>query len=105
MSGTDDAGFLARWSARKRAVVADEPEDLATSPGPEELAATQADEINEDLSDFEILEKLGLPDPESLKAGDDFSGFMANTVPARLRNKALRRLWLSNPVLANLDER
>ena len=29
---------------------------------------------------------------------------MARTVPVRLRNRALRKLWISNPVLANLDE-
>ncbi len=28
---------------------------------------------------------------------------MAKAVPTRLRNRALRKLWLSDPVLANLD--
>ena len=28
---------------------------------------------------------------------------MAKAVPTRLRNRALRKLWLSNPALANLD--
>ena len=36
--------------------------------------------------------------------GDDFSAFMAKGIPERLRNRALRKLWLTNPVLANLDE-
>ena len=35
--------------------------------------------------------------------GDDFSGFMARNVPDHLRRRALRKLWVSNPVLANLD--
>jgi hypothetical protein len=35
--------------------------------------------------------------------GDDFSAFLSRAVPERLRRRALRRLWLSNPVLANLD--
>jgi hypothetical protein len=35
--------------------------------------------------------------------GDDFSAFMSKTVPDRLRRRALRRLWLANPALANLD--
>ena len=55
-------------------------------------------------SDAEILEELGLPDPDTLDEGDDFSRFMGGAIPTRLRNRALRRLWLTNPVLANLDE-
>lgn len=57
----------------------------------------------EDRPDAEILAELGLPDPDDLEPGSDFSAFMAKAVPNRIRNRALRRLWLSNPVLANLD--
>jgi hypothetical protein len=35
--------------------------------------------------------------------GDDFSAFMSKAVPERLRRRALRKLWHTNPVLANLD--
>ena len=35
--------------------------------------------------------------------GDDVTAFMRKTVPMVLRNRALRRLWTSKPVLANLD--
>jgi hypothetical protein len=35
--------------------------------------------------------------------GDDFSVFMAKAVPDQLRRRALRTLWRSNPVLANVD--
>jgi hypothetical protein len=38
-----------------------------------------------------------------MKMGDDFSAFMSKAVPDRLRRRALRRLWLANPALANLD--
>ncbi|MDW3206229.1 MAG: DUF3306 domain-containing protein [Alphaproteobacteria bacterium] len=48
-------------------------------------------------------EELGLPDPETLGPDSDFKQFMAPDVPGQLRNLALRRLWRSNPVLANLD--
>ena len=54
-------------------------------------------------TDAEICEELGLPDPDTLEAGDDFAAFMKQAVPERLRRRALRRLWLSNPALANLD--
>ncbi len=55
------------------------------------------------MSDGEILAALDLPDPDTLGRGDDFARFMARAVPSYLRNRALRRLWTSNPVLANLD--
>lgn len=35
--------------------------------------------------------------------GDDFRAFLQTAVPDHLRRRALRRLWVSNPVLANLD--
>lgn len=54
-------------------------------------------------TDDEILEELGLPDPDSLEMGDDFKAFMAKTVPGHIRKRALRKLWRSNPVLACVD--
>lgn len=109
MSGEDD-GFLSRWSRRKRAAITDRDEAAAVS---EELAAdvagdsAEADlpeaEGVEELSDAEILEKFSLKDPDELGPGDDFSGFMRSAIPDHLRRRALRTLWRSNPVLANLD--
>ena len=98
MSGPEDEGFLSRWSKRKLR----DPEDLPPEPEPEVVSAPES--TVEEKSDEEILEELGLPDPDELKEGDDFSGFMKGAVPTRLRNRALRKLWLTNPVLANLDE-
>ena len=88
------------WERRKAAVRA---EDAA-----EEKAKIAADEAEEQerlsqKSDEEILRELDLPDPESLAEGDDFSVFQKRTVPERIRLRALRRLWTTNPVLANLD--
>ena len=54
-------------------------------------------------TDEELLAELELPNPDTLKMGDDFSVFMQKAVPDRLRRRALRTLWRSNPVLANLD--
>lgn len=44
-----------------------------------------------------------LPDVDSLDYESDYRGFMAEGVSEDLRNRALRRLWRSNPVLANVD--
>jgi hypothetical protein len=63
-------------------------------------------ESEPELSEQELAEKaieLGLPSLDSLGPGSDFKAFMVGTVPAQLRNLALRKLWRSNPVLANLD--
>ncbi len=57
----------------------------------------------DEKTDEELLAELDLPDPDTLSPGDDFSAFMRTRVPERLRRRALRVLWRSNPVLANLD--
>ena len=88
------------WSRRKQAVDTEAKNDLEKQLAAEEDKATEAIEVQ---TDEKILEELGLQDPDTLQAGDDFSAFMAKAVPTRLRNRALRKLWLSNPALANLD--
>ena len=55
------------------------------------------------MSDTDILNLLELPDPDTLRKGDNFAAFMAKAVPMHLRNRALRNLWRSDPVLACLD--
>ncbi len=88
------------WSRRKAAVQAEaEAEALAAE---NEIVAAQHAEL-EEKTDAEILAEFDLPDPDTLQAGDDVSGFMAKAVPDRLRRRALRRLWRLNPVLANVD--
>ena len=91
-----DEEFASRWSRLKR-------ETRAPAGGAPETPPTSAGEAADERSDEEILRELGLPDPDTLKPGDDIKGFMASAVPARLRNRVLRKLWVSNPVLANLD--
>jgi hypothetical protein len=88
------------WSRRKARVAA---EDAAAERAAAEQAEAEREVTLADKSDAEICEELGLPDPDTLEAGDDFQAFMAKAVPERLRRRALRRLWLSNPALANLD--
>lgn len=97
----DEKGFASRWSRLKRDARNPAP---GLEKGPEATLPAEAEAASEERTDEEILEALGLPDPDGLKPGDDFSAFMAKTVPARLRSRALRKLWISNPVLANLDE-
>jgi hypothetical protein len=95
-------GFASRWSQRKRAAEAGLTDDLAPAPGTD--GKTQVAETAPDQrSDDEVLAELGLPDPDTLNEGDDFGAFMSKAVPQRLRSRALRRLWLSNPAYAEID--
>ena len=82
------------WSRRK-AMVAEEALE-AERELPQEVP-------QEELSDEEILAKFDLPDPDTLKLGDDIKGFMSKAVPEHLRRRALRKLWRTNPVLACVD--
>ncbi|MCR9110664.1 DUF3306 domain-containing protein [Marivita sp. XM-24bin2] len=88
------------WSRRKARVEAEEVEEARKA----EAAEIEAKQKQlEEKSDADILEELGLPDPDSLEPGQDIAGFMNKAVPERLRRRAMRQLWRLNPVLANLD--
>ena len=88
------------WSRRKAAVAEEQVADIKERAETE--AAVERARL-EEKTDAEILDELGLKDPDEMQAGDDFAAFLKAAVPDRLRRRALRRLWLSNPVLANLD--
>lgn len=91
---------LPSWSRRREAVAAEaKAETLAAEQA---IVAREQAELCE-KTDEEVLEALGLPDPESLVQGDDFKAFLSKAVPAHLRKRALRTLWRSNPVLACVD--
>ena len=94
---TGDADF---WSRRKAAAAAERAAEARLA---EEADAEAARQALEEKPDEEVLAELDLPDPDAMGQGDDFSAFMAQAVPERLRRRALRKLWISNPVLANLD--
>ena len=72
---------------------ADERETSPASQPPPETDELQPDE-------FQPGE---LPDIASLDKDSDFSAFLRQGVPEELRRRALRVLWRSDPVLANLD--
>ena len=95
MSGEQDF-----WARRKAKV---EAETLAEQAAVEQLVLAEQNAVLEEKTDAELLEELDLPDPDTLVMGDDFSVFMSKTVPDRIRRRALRILWRSNPVLANVD--
>ncbi|MDP4032471.1 MAG: DUF3306 domain-containing protein [Pseudorhodobacter sp.] len=96
------------WSRRRAAVQAETTAEAKAIEAAEADARSAAgqralQEAQADKTDAEILQDLGLQDPDTMQMGDDFAAFMRSAVPDRLRQRALRRLWRSNPVLANLD--
>ncbi|MCH1450126.1 MAG: DUF3306 domain-containing protein [Litoricolaceae bacterium] len=95
---SEDKGFLSRWSDRKLTAEQDESQSQDSNTGE---VKESADEF-EGKSDDEILMILELPDPETLKLGDTVEKFMGGRVPERIRARALRAFWKTNPVLANL---
>ena len=99
---TDDGGNLfARWSRRKLAAKAEVPEEPAAAPG----AAPVPDvpEADEDPVLKANREEAEAIDIDALTYESDFSPFLKSGVPGILRRRALRKLWTSHPVLANVD--
>ena len=88
------------WSRRKAAVVA---EAVAEERSAEDAVIAEQHESLAEKTEVEVLEELGLPDPDAMVQGDDFKAFLSKAVPAHLRKRALRTLWRSNPVLACVD--
>jgi hypothetical protein len=86
--------FLERWSRLKPAER--EKASRHEPAGPPDPAAAGSPEPPADpLED--------LPALETLTKDSDFRAFMRPGVPEELRNQALRKLWGSDPVYANLD--
>ncbi|OYX42672.1 MAG: hypothetical protein B7Z02_11825 [Rhodobacterales bacterium 32-67-9] len=92
------------WSRRRAAVAAEvAAEDAARRAAEAEAARAGQESALAGKTDAELLAELDLSDPDTMGPGDDFAAFMRAPVPDHLRRRALRRLWRSNPVLANLD--
>ncbi len=116
-------GFLSRWArrkaeaARERADVRERPAEEAAGAarvpaaiGDPEMTATAApveggaaDGDREPEDPKAELERLGLPDPESLGPQADFRIFFAEGVPGWLRRRAMRRLFRVNPIIRTVD--
>ena len=103
---TSADGRLSRWSRRKMKARRGRPEADPEDAAEQQNERAGIEEPEGQLSqeeEAEVLRKLDLPPPETLQAGDDFSGFLRKGVPDQIRRRALRLLWRSNPILANVD--
>jgi hypothetical protein len=102
MTGREhDGQFLRRWSRRKigDGTIDESPPEAGL---PEDSDAIVPDGGNDpEELDSEIV--ADLPDIETLDKDSDYTVFLRDGVPESLKKLALRKLWLSDPVLANLD--
>ena len=92
--------FASRWSERRRAVARAQQE---TSDA-EALAREEAERADEIAAEREANRLAAeAVDLDTIDDGFDMSVFMRQGVPDLLKRKALRALWRSSPVFANLD--
>lgn len=89
----DGENFASRWSRRKLAEK--EREDTESIPVIEEASAGE-------VTETEIKEE-DLPDIEGLEKDSDYTPFMQDGVPEKLKRLALRKLWMSDPAFGFLD--
>jgi hypothetical protein len=87
----DDAGFLARWSKRKREARGDDPPPAERPAAPEPAPPATPAPATQTRAPAEPAPPL--PPIDSLTHESDFTPFLREGVPAALRNAALRKLW------------
>lgn len=120
----DDDDFLARWSRRKKdsrqglsktdeaassdastetetAALADEP--LATGEEAEAKSSDDPDATEETATKELTEEDFADVDFDALNYESDYGRFMKEGVPETIRRRALKQLYRSNPILANVD--
>ena len=101
-SDEQEKGFMGRWSARKQATR--QEREARASDSEVQGAQEPVPPAEDEAAKRELEEHIAnLPDPESLNYDSDFTPFFREGVPEFLKRRALRVLWRSNPVLANLD--
>ncbi len=100
-----DGGLLSRWAKRKEAVREEAEVEAAVVEPAEEVEPETEEEAMALLEerDPELAEQIATMDLDKLSYDDDFTVFMKTKVPDIIRRKALSKLWLSHPLLANLD--
>ena len=101
--------FVARWSRLKRRAQAG-PRDVGIRSGTARPTLHQAEPQPEVQSSAAaaaqppvVKQDEALPPIETLGKESDYTPFMRPDIPDVLRNAALRKLWQSDPVFANLD--
>ncbi|HEU5017458.1 MAG TPA: DUF3306 domain-containing protein [Pseudolabrys sp.] len=99
---SEDRRILSRWSQRKAAARRGEaPAEPIERTAPD--AITPVDDALSVEQEHAADETPAVPPIEELTAQSDYTAFLGEKVPEHLRRAALRKLWSSDPVFANLD--
>lgn len=106
-----DENFLSRWSRLKRgggAAAKSAPSRGAADEGsPSPTAGDGAEPPQPDKEALDAaarhIEDVARINIEGLTYESDFRVFMEKGVPEELRNKALRKLWTTNPIFSETD--
>ncbi len=97
-----DEEFLKRWSRDKLTKTRDADSlDSIVEIDEEQAALPDIPESETDAPDDQPPPDL--PPIDSLDSESDYTPFLGENVPEELTRKALRKLWSSDPVFANLD--
>jgi hypothetical protein len=103
---SDEPGFLSRWSRRKQALARGEEVSEPAPPEPPPLQAPPVEPPEAALTEAPppapaepAFDPSTLPDLETLDVASDFAAFLKPGVPAALRNAALRKAWLLDPLI------
>lgn len=102
----DDDAFLTRWSKRKLDGDAPAPPDEgARGEGEKHAGLRTADDPSRSAPGDGAAEASPVEhiDVDALTFEDDFTVFLKEGVPAKVRRMALRKLWASNPLFATVD--
>ena len=95
-----ESSFLNRWSDRKTAVRDGHARDLGDIP---EQAGVELPKVREQISDENAVVPDDLPDINTMNKDSDFTLFMREGTPKKLKRLALRKLFTSDPIFAGLD--
>ncbi len=98
--GDKESSFFNRWSDRKTAERDGQSLEQVVIPEQSAVAVPSEQEINSD-KDFAVPDDL--PDIKTLDKDSDYSLFMRDDTPKKLKRLALRKLFSSDPIFAGLD--
>ena len=101
-SENDGEGFVARWSRRK--IEEKEPsKETKIEVSKLEEGAPLDTKSTQDVGEEGETNVDDLPDIKTLNESSDYTPFMKDGVPEKLKRLALRKLWKSNPAFGFID--
>jgi hypothetical protein len=91
--------FLQRWARRK----SERRERTSSDSSPAQPSKDEAADSPSPTAAAAVVPPEQLPSIDDLTKDSDFTAFLKEGVPEELKRLALRKLWRSDPVFANLD--